>query len=116
MRMVKKRPAAFQRERVGEQNKDGNLVKGKEIVKPIKTQAHDGHVVVIKHSIGLKLAMGYNSLVVDVGIEMPMPIKPGDLQSAVRHAERIEKLIEARFEGKAAEMKALLKDLAKERK
>lgn len=116
MKLSKRRNPAFIRERVGEQNKEGRLLKGKETVKPIKVETDGQHVVVIKHSIGLKLAMGFNSLVVDVGIEMPMPIKPGDLQSALRHAERIEKLIESRFEGKAAEMKALLRDLAKERK
>jgi hypothetical protein len=115
--LKRRRPPAFQRERVAEvESKTGRILRGKETVKPIRVEPTDGHVAVIKHSIGLKLAMGFNSLVVDVGIEMPMPTKPGDLQAAVRHMARIEKLIESRFEGKAAEMKSLLKALARERK
>jgi hypothetical protein len=88
--------------------------KGK--VAAYKLDTTTSSVAMVRHAVRLTLSLPntYNSVSVEVAIEMPMPCEPGDIDTAVRHSKKVEQLVESRFEGKAREMKQLLKDLARD--
>lgn len=70
-------------------------------------------IAVIHYVIPIKLSMGFNSAGVEVGVEMPWPVRPGHLEDLNTGFKRTATWVESRLERKAKEVPGLLRALAK---
>jgi hypothetical protein len=98
--------------RVEVRNKSsGNVLSVNEEVKPLKP-VRAANVMMVRDVVSVKLSLGYNSCGIEVGVEMPFPCEPGDLQAAAKNMNRVSAMIEKKLEQKVQELKATLETLS----
>lgn len=90
----------------------GKILHEEDQTEELKKQVTDGSHGMIRYVAGIKLSLAYNSATVEVGVELPMPMKPGNLRDAERAAKRVERMVDARMEEKAQDLQRLLRELA----
>lgn len=81
-----------------------------ETIETVRTKRSHS-MMVCRDVSSLKLSYGYNSVMCEVGTEIPMPCAPGDLQQASKNMDRVEALVQSKMQKKAAEMRKILRDL-----
>lgn len=82
-----------------------------ERVRPVKVK--DGEAVaIVKFTSGLKRTSNYQSVMVEVGVEMPFSVRPGDTKALSKHFETVETIVEDRLAEQVEGVTEVLKELS----
>lgn len=80
---------------------------------PIKVlKDPDDEIAVIKVLNGITLTTGYQSVRMDIGVEMPWPVRPGKFEDLEQGFKQAYELIENEITERSQDLEALLQDLA----
>ncbi len=72
-----------------------------------------GSTGTIKVSNGITLSMGYQTVRLDIGIELPWPMRPGMIEDARAGFDEAYNFVDDELATQAKELEGLLKDLSK---
>ena len=112
MRKLRKRNGTRTERTKITERKSGRVVHDDESVHVLPGQSAES-AAVVKHQADVRLSLDYHSVGVSVGIEMPMPVEPGDLKAAQKAMRRVETVIDKHLERRANGARKLLKGLTK---
>ena len=101
---------------VSEDKKTGKTTHYGEKRKIERATATQGTIGLIKVSTGVSVATGYQSVRLDVGVELPWPCRPGKPEDLQEGFESAYELVSKEMADRSNELDELVRDLARKYK